>query len=285
MLVFGLIAVGYLIGRWVATLLRRHHAERRARYTAVLGGIAAGAATGLAVWQLTPEITADQAVRLALQVLRPSLGDAAPYAVAVLVAATMAAILYGICITAAIIALTVAGILVVLLTPNSTILAAVLDEKPDEPADHSGHAEAGCSAWRAAARAYGQAVASHITTTRSRPVRLTVCETGPCHLHLTGEGIAADWDGIDGWSAMTLRGRHWYPTTLVPEPGAIAEWLCEVGSTPRLGIGNPPSWRSPDEYTPGRTDADVVDRLVIAATTPHPVTDDAIPQQRDPTDH
>ncbi|CAL9677682.1 hypothetical protein SUDANB95_08009 (plasmid) [Actinosynnema sp. ALI-1.44] len=227
MIAFALVAVGYLVGCRVRSVVRHRGHGHRWQQAALLGSVLAGGVSGVAAWRATANT--EYAIMLAdlQQLLHPMLGDLADALLALLVILVLVGVFYGVCVSAAFLVL-VLGLL---------FGALVGSERDPDPRRGPEREE---TAREIAVSAYGGAVAKELHHRLGKPVRLELCRTEHPHVHLEAEGVAARWDDVGGWSANTLRGRHWYPHDLVPGPGRIALWLSRVGTAPRLGVGRLP---------------------------------------------
>lgn len=261
MITFSLVALGHLLGRRAMTVLKRRGAGSRTQTLALLGALTAGTAAGIALWRAT---AADGVISLFMDLsdaLHQTLGALGDGLVASLFVLMMLGIVYGICISA-----------VVVIQLLGTALALGLrrgEPSVEEPGGVEAFAEsAEHEIWEDATADYGQAVAAAIHARHPGMIRVAVCGTAPFHLHVVGEDIVAAWDIVEGWSARTLRGRHWYTAALVPPPEDIAEWLRAVGNRPALGSGWPREW-----YSSGEVDAvlqarrDILVRLASVASS------------------
>lgn len=270
MIGFAFVALGYLLGRRAAAVLRHRGAGLSKQGLAQFGGAVVGAAAGIAVWRATADLGAEQLLLDVYDGLHSVLGDAAGLVTAALLILVVIGVLYGICLTAALVVLLVGELLLAVLPRR---VPRAVDEADDDPVWLFGHhtdvVDRGGrvvvrSPWRTATSSYGRAVAAEVHARTTGPVQLDVCGVTDCHLHLDAEGVAAEWNSVEGWSAMTLRGRHWYPAGLIPGPAEIARWLCAVGNEPRFGVGQPQSWRPIDDQDDDVVE-DLLDRLVDAA--------------------
>jgi hypothetical protein len=271
MIGFAFVALGYLLGRRAAAALRHRGAGLRQQGLAQFGGAVAGAAAGIAVWRATADLGPEQLLLDVYDGLHSAFGDAAGLVTAALLILAVIGVLYGVCLTAALVVLFLGELLLAVLPrrhPHPD------DDVDDDPAWLFGHhtdvIDRGGrvvirSPWRTATSSYGRAVAAEIHAHTAGPVQVDVCGITDCHLHLDAEGIAAQWNSVEGWSAMTLRGRHWYPTGLVPVPAEIATWLLAVGNEPRLGVGHARRWRpEADDLDADSTEQDLLNRLIDA---------------------
>jgi hypothetical protein len=273
MIGFAFVTVGYLVGRWLVRMLAQRGVRPRTRLVAGWSSVVAGAFAGFTAWR---EAGSDGVFALFTAVsdaLHRPLGTLGDLLTAALFAVTVLAVGIGI-IVSALLVICVLGSILALAFGNrrrmeggdqGVTVGFVSSSRPDAGAMPPA---AGSRMWRATTTSYGRAVAAALEQQVPGSVEVRLCGTAPEHLHLTAEGVVADWDIFDGWSAMTLRGRHWYGDALVPPPDEISPWLREVGQQPYLGIGWPREWYATGEVEAGRTaQRDAVAQLAAISTS------------------
>ncbi len=253
MIGFALVAVGYLVGSQLTRALERRGVKAGLCRLIRLGSAVAGGVAGLLVWRATEPGGVFALTTNVSDTLHKPLGFIGDLVAAALFVVTLLAIGLGIIVTA-----------IVVTTLLASALAFVLGVRRGSGNYGHGHVD-GASLpsrrgprgpavtsrreWRTAVGGYGQAVATAVDSQLPSPVdvEITLCGSHPEHLHLAADGVLADWDTFEGWSAMTLRGRHWYGDALVPPPEKIARWLRDVGTQPHLGVGWPREWYATGE--------------------------------------
>jgi hypothetical protein len=275
MIGFALVTVGYLVGRWVVRMLTQRGVRPRVRQLAGLGSVVAGVVAGFAVWR---EAGPDDAFALFAAVsdgLHRPLGTLGDLLTAAAFAVTLLAVGIGIIVSALLILCALGSILALAFGNRMRVEGG--DQGVTVGFDSSSRRSAGTMfpatgnrMWRATTASYGRAVAAALEQQVTGSVEVWLCGTAPEHLHLAADGVVADWDTFEGWSAMTLRGRHWYGDALVPPPEEISPWLREVGRQSHVGIGWPREWYATGEVQAGRqAQRDALAQLVALSTSQH----------------
>ncbi|WP_309114652.1 hypothetical protein [Saccharothrix sp.] len=258
-----LLALGHLASRALAGQLRARGTGRRAPAVAEFGTTAIGGTAGLLTLALAGDLT-PKAITTLDEALRLVVGDLAePLTVLLLLAAILTA-LYGFCVAT--------GHLVLLLELGLQALRHTEPHDTAEPVRHPDPVDESTRLRRAALRAYGRAVARLADNRDGDTPTLDVAIAGD-RLRLNTHAIAARWTATEGWSAVTHRGRRWYPHVRVPPPAAVLDWLRIVGTRPHLGALRAPLWPAmpPDHAKPDHAaDSDTLLVLLAAAAATAP---------------
>jgi hypothetical protein len=275
MIGFALVTVGYLVGRWMVRRLTQRGVRPRIRQVAGLGSVVAGAVAGFAVWwEVGPDGVFVLFTVMSDGLHRP-LGTLGDLLTAALFAVTVMAVAIGIIVAALLVMSALRSILALAFgnrvrTGEGGKGATVELPSPSRRGAGTMRPAGGSRVWRDTTANYGLAVAAAVEQQVPGSVEVWLCGAPPEHLHLTADGVVADWDAFEGWSVMTLRGRHWYGDALLPPAEEISHWLQEVGQQPHLGIGWPREWYATGEVEAARrAQCGALAKLAALATSRH----------------